>query len=217
MSRHSACVFSIMIAFGVAAATAWSANEDAREEKKANKETATPGADATTMGSVYCFALNDIDGKAVNLGEKFKGNVLLIVNTASQCGYTPQYADLQAVYDKYKAQGFQVLGFPANDFGAQEPGSDAEIKQFCSTKYHVTFPMFSKISVKGENKDSLYRYLTDETTNPKSGGEIKWNFTKFLVGKDGKVIARFESKIKPTDESVTKAVEAALGEKSAAH
>ena len=161
--------------------------------------------------SVLEYKVKDIDGKEVDLS-KFKGDVLLIVNTASNCGYTPQYKTLEAAYEKYKDKGFQVLAFPANEFGKQEPGSNAEIKTFCETKYHVTFPVFSKIVVKGEGSDPLYQFLTSKDTNPKLAGDIKWNFTKFLVNRKGEVIARFEPADKPEGDKVTKAIETALAE-----
>ena len=157
--------------------------------------------------SLYEFTLNSIDGQPAPLGA-YKGKVLLLVNVASKCGFTPQYKGLEAVYEKYKNQGLVVIGFPANNFGSQEPGSNEEIKTFCSRTYNVTFPMYSKISVKGEDKAPLYQYLTD--SNTATGGEIKWNFTKFLVGRDGKVIARFESKVDPASPEVTAAIEKAL-------
>ncbi len=157
------------------------------------------------------YQLKDIDGNDVDLS-KYKGEVILIVNTASQCGLTPQYKRLEAVYEKYKAKGFEVLAFPANEFGKQEPGPNAEIKEFCSTKYHVTFPLFSKIVVKGDGIHPLYKFLTSKETNPKFAGEIKWNFTKFLVNRKGEVIGRFEPREEPDSENVIKAVEAALAE-----
>ncbi|MBL8223464.1 MAG: glutathione peroxidase, partial [Bryobacterales bacterium] len=134
--------------------------------------------------SVHEFSMKTIDGKQASLAD-YKGKVVLFVNVASQCGYTPQYAGLQSLYEKYQGKGLVVVGVPANDFGSQEPGSDAEIKTFCSRNYNVTFPMLSKVVVKGSGKVPLYEYLTQ------TGGEVKWNFTKFLVGKDGKVRARF--------------------------
>ncbi len=157
--------------------------------------------------SVYDFTPKDIDGKAVKL-EKYKGKVLLIVNVASQCGLTPQYEGLQALYTKFKGKGFTVLGFPANEFGNQEPGSNAEIKEFCSSKYSVTFPMFEKIVVKGEKTDPLYKYLVASSDRPQD--EIEWNFAKFLIGKDGKVLKRFSPKTKPDDPQILKAIEEAL-------
>lgn len=162
--------------------------------------------------SVYDFKMKDIDGKDVKL-KKYKGSVLMVVNTASKCGYTPQYEGLQATFDKYKGKGFYVLGFPANNFGGQEPGTEKEIKEFCTTKYKVTFPMFAKISVKGEDQDPLYAYLTGKETNPEFAGEISWNFNKFLIDRDGKIVARFSSKDKPESEVVTQAIEKYLAEK----
>jgi glutathione peroxidase len=159
--------------------------------------------------SLYEFTLNSIDGQPAPLGA-YKGKVLLVVNVASNCGFTPQYKGLEAVYEKYKDQGLVVIGFPANNFMGQEPGTNEEIKTFCSRKYNVTFPMYSKISVKGDDKAPLYQYLTDTNANPTTGGEIKWNFTKFLVGRDGKVIARFEPKVTPDSADVTAAIEKAL-------
>jgi glutathione peroxidase len=168
--------------------------------------------DAKKPASVLDFHVKDIDGKDVDLA-KYKGHVLLVVNTASQCGFTPQYKDMEAVYEKYKDQGFEVLAFPANEFGKQEPGSNEQIKEFCSSKYKVSFPLFSKIVVKGEGMDPLYQFLTSDATNPKFSGTIPWNFTKFLVNKKGEVIARFQPRDKPTSESVTHAIETALAAK----
>jgi len=159
--------------------------------------------------NVLDFTLNSIDGKPAPLSQ-YKGKVVLIVNVASQCGYTPQYTGLEKIYEKYKDKGFVILGFPANNFGQQEPGSNEEIQAFCHSKYSVTFPMYAKISVKGADKHPLYQFLTDSQANPKTGGEIQWNFTKFLVGKDGKVIARFESAVEPEAAPVTSAIEKAL-------
>jgi glutathione peroxidase len=162
--------------------------------------------------SVLDFHVKDIDGKEVDLAS-FKGKVLLIVNTASQCGLTPQYKDLEETYEKYKGQGFEILAFPANEFGKQEPGNNEEIKEFCSTRYKVSFPLFSKIVVKGKGIDPLYQFLTSESTDPKFAGEIPWNFTKFLVNRKGEVIARFQPKEKPTALGVTEAIDKALAEK----
>lgn len=159
-------------------------------------------------GGVYNFTLNSIDGKPAPLAE-YKGKVVLIVNVASQCGYTPQYSALEAIYEKYKGQGFVIVGFPANNFGAQEPGTNEEIKTFCTRKYSVTFPMYSKISVKGADQAPLYAYLTKDT-GPGIAGDIKWNFTKFLVDKDGKVIQRFEPAVTPDSKEVTSAIEKQL-------
>jgi glutathione peroxidase len=159
-------------------------------------------------GSIYDFTLNSIDGKPMPLAT-FKGKVILVVNVASRCGFTPQYSALEAVYEKYKDQGFVILGFPANNFGHQEPGTNAEIKKFCSAKYNVTFPMYAKISVKGDDQAPLYKYLT-ESANPAYAGEIKWNFTKFLVDRDGHVVQRFEPDATPDSPQVTSAIEQAL-------
>jgi glutathione peroxidase len=166
----------------------------------------------TKASSVLDFHVKDIEGKDVDLAS-YKGKVLLIVNTASQCGLTPQYKDLEAIYEKYKDQGLEILAFPANEFGGQEPGSNKEIKEFCSTKYKVSFPLFSKVVVKGEGIDPLFDYLTSDATNPKFAGEIKWNFNKFLVNRKGEVIARFEPKVKPSTGPVTGTIEKALAEK----
>jgi glutathione peroxidase len=157
---------------------------------------------------IYGFTLNSIDGKPAPLAD-YKGKVVLLVNVASQCGYTPQYSGLEATYEKYKDQGFVILGFPANNFGAQEPGTNEEIKTFCTRKYSVTFPMYSKISVKGEDQAPLYAYLTKET-GPGIAGEIKWNFTKFLVDRDGKVVQRFEPAVTPDSKEVAAAIEKQL-------
>ncbi|MBK6751276.1 MAG: glutathione peroxidase [Acidobacteria bacterium] len=156
--------------------------------------------------SVYEFTLKDIDGKDVKL-DAYKGKVVMIVNTASKCGYTPQYEGLQALYDKYKDKGFVVLGFPANNFMGQEPGTEEEIKEFCTLKYKVTFPMFAKISVKGEDQHPLYNFLTNKATNPEFAGDISWNFNKFVMDRTGKVVARFGSKEIPQAETVVAAVE----------
>lgn len=167
---------------------------------------------ANLKKSFYKHTMKDIDGKDVKLS-KYKGEVLLVVNTASKCGYTPQYEGLEATYKKYNSQGFYVLGFPANNFGGQEPGTESEIKEFCTTKYKVTFPMFAKISVKGEDQDPLYAYLTSKEKNPEFAGDITWNFNKFLIDRHGKIVARFTSKDKPDGEAVTAAIEKYLAEK----
>ena len=162
--------------------------------------------------TVYNFTMKDIDGNDVKL-KQYKGKVLLIVNTASKCGYTPQYEGLETIYEKYEDQGLTILGFPANNFGGQEPGKNEEIKEFCESKYKVTFPMFAKISVKGDDQDPLYQYLTDKDLNPKFGGEISWNFNKFLIDRKGNIVARFTSKDTPESEQVTSAIEKYLSEK----
>ena len=154
---------------------------------------------------VYTFTLNSIDGRPAPLAD-YKGKVVLLVNVASQCGYTPQYSALEAIYEKYKNQGFVILGFPANNFGAQEPGTNEEIKTFCSRKYSVTFPMYAKISVKGSDQAPLYGYLTKDT-GAGIAGDIKWNFTKFLVDRNGKVVQRFEPAVTPDSTEMTAAIE----------
>jgi glutathione peroxidase len=159
---------------------------------------------------IYDIAVKDIDGKASTLNA-YKGKVLLVVNVASRCGFTPQYTALEAVYEKYGDKGYAVLGFPCNQFGQQEPGTSEEIKQFCTSKYSVKFPMFDKIEVNGPNRHPLYAALAGkESPFP---GDIKWNFTKFLIGRDGKIIKRFESATKPDAPEVIAAIEAALAAK----
>lgn len=161
---------------------------------------------ASNKHTVYDFKMKSIDGKTAPLS-KYKGKVLLIVNTASKCGYTPQYEGLESLYEKYRERGFEVLAFPANDFGQQEPGTDAEIEKFCSLNYKTTFPLFSKITVKGKGIHPLYAYLTKESPFP---GDIKWNFNKFLVGPDGQIAARFDSKTEPLSADVTDAIDRLL-------
>lgn len=153
--------------------------------------------------STHEFTMNSIQGKPFSLKE-FAGKPVLFVNVASRCGYTQQYKGLEELYRKYKAQGLVVVGVPANNFGAQEPGSDEDIATFCKRTYDVSFPMMSKVDVKGASMSPLYSYLT------KTGGDVKWNFTKFLVGKDGKVIERFEPGVDPLDGKLTGAIEKAL-------
>ena len=159
--------------------------------------------------SMYEFTMKDIDGKDVKL-DAYKGKVALIVNTASKCGLTPQYEGLQNLYDKYKDKGFVVLGFPANNFMGQEPGTEKEIKDFCNLKYKVSFPMFSKISVKGADQHPFYTYLTNKESNPGFEGDITWNFEKFLTDENGKIIARFSPRTLPDAPEVVEAIENAL-------
>lgn len=155
------------------------------------------------------FTVKKNDGSAVELN-RYRGQVLLIVNTASKCGFTPQYASLEKLYDSYKDRGLRILAFPANDFGAQEPGTDAEIRAFCTQNYNVTFDLFSKVTVKGPEKVALYHYLTEQEADPSLNGEIKWNFTKFLVDRQGHVVARFEPNVDPNTPAVREAVEKLL-------
>ncbi len=160
--------------------------------------------------AVYNVPLKDIDGKDTSL-KAFEGKVILAVNVASHCGNTPQYAGLESLYEKFKDKGLVIVGFPCNDFGAQEPGTNSEVKEFCTSKYHVTFPMMDKLHVKGPEQHALYK----ELSGPGSPfpGDVKWNFGKFLIGRDGKILARFEPGTKPEKDEVTKAIEAALAQK----
>ena len=160
--------------------------------------------------SIYDIPLKDIDGNATSL-KPYKGQVVLVINVASHCGFTPQYAALEAVYQKYKSQGLVICGFPCNQFGGQEPGTDTEIKQFCTAKYDVTFPMFDKLEVNGDNRHPLYVLLAGKDSP--FPGDIRWNFTKFVVGRDGKILNRFDSKVKPDSDEVTTAIETALAAK----
>lgn len=157
--------------------------------------------------SLTAIPLKDIDGKETAL-KAYSGKVLLIVNVASRCGYTRQYTGLQALQEKYSAKGFTVLGFPSNDFGGQEPGTEAEIKEFCSSTYKVSFPMFQKVKVKGAEKHPLYAALTGKQSPVP--GEVKWNFAKFLIGKDGTILKRWDSGTEPDDAELVAAIEAAL-------
>jgi glutathione peroxidase len=169
--------------------------------------TAIAGAEAH---SIYDFTMKSIDGQPVSL-ESYHGKVVLLVNVASKCGFTPQYAGLEAVFEKYKDRGLVIVGIPANNFAQQEPGTNEEIKKFCSNKYNVSFPMMSKVSVLGDDETPLYQFLTDKSANPAIAGDIKWNFTKFLFDRDGRPVARFEPAVKPDSPEVTAAIEATLG------
>src|SRR6266852_2896027 len=160
-----------------------------------------------SAGSIHDTPVKDIDGKDVSL-KPYRGKVLLIVNVASRCGFTPQYKELEAVYEKYKDKGLVVLGFPCNQFGGQEPGTNEEIKQFCASKFNVTFPLFDKIDVNGPNRHPLYASLAGKDSP--YPGDIKWNFSKFLISRDGKIVKRFESRVVPDSAEVTQAIEAAL-------
>ena len=162
---------------------------------------------ALSASSLYDTAVKDIDGKETTL-KPWQGQVVLIVNVASRCGFTPQYKSLEAIYEKYKDKGFAVLGFPCNQFGGQEPGTDEEIKQFCSSKYNVTFPMFDKIEVNGPQRHPLYVALAGKDSP--FPGDIKWNFNKFLISRDGRILKRFDSRVVPDSPEVQAAIEAAL-------
>jgi glutathione peroxidase len=163
------------------------------------------------MTTLHDFRMKRLEGGELNL-ETLRGRVALVVNVASKCGFTPQYEGLQKLQEQYAAQGLTVLGFPCNQFGAQEPGSPEEIQTFCTDNYGVTFPMFAKLEVNGAGAHELYQWLKREETTPEGPGEITWNFTKFLIGKDGRVIARFAPKIAPDDPVLVAAIEKALSE-----
>ena len=161
---------------------------------------------AAKTPSIYDFTMDDIDGKPVSLSQ-YRGKVLLVVNTASLCGNTPQYSELEKMYETYQDKGFEILAFPANNFGQQEPGTNAEIKGFCLTKYSVSFPLFSKISVKGSDKHPLYQYLTEQSPFP---GEVEWNFQKYLIDRSGNIVARYHHRTKPLSDDIVRGVETAL-------
>ena len=171
-------------------------------------------AAAPANGGPLDFVVKDIDGKDQNLAD-YKGKVVMIVNVASKCGFTPQYQQLEAVYKKYADRGFVILGFPANNFKGQEPGTDEQIKQFCTSKYDVTFPMMSKVSVVGDDQSPVYKFLTEKPTAGDFAGPIGWNFNKFLIDRNGNIIARFNSKTRPDDATVTEEIEKALEAKPA--
>jgi glutathione peroxidase len=161
---------------------------------------------------VLNFKVNSLDGQPVDLS-KYQGKVILMVNVASKCGYTPQYKGLEALYEKYGNEGLVILGFPANNFLSQEPGTNEQIAEFCQSKYGVKFDMFSKVSVKGDDQCPLYQFLTSKETNPKFGGPVKWNFEKFLINSKGEIVNRFRSPVKPESPEMTKAIEAELAKK----
>jgi glutathione peroxidase len=167
-------------------------------------------AEDKKVGNPLEHKMKGIDGKDVDLGQ-YKGKVVLFVNVASQCGYTKQYETMQALYEKFEKDGLVLVGVPSNDFGKQEPGTDEEIQKFCSSKYKVTFPMMSKVSVKGADKTPLYKSLT--AADPKKGGEVAWNFEKFLVNRKGEVVARFKSGVDPMSDELVKAVKVELDAK----
>ncbi len=190
-------VIAVLIISTVAIALTWDGGDPLKEgETMAEK-------------SVLDFTMKSIDGVDVKL-DSYNGKVLMLVNVASRCGFTSQYQGLEKIYSKYKEQGLVVMGFPANNFLWQEPGTNDEIKSFCTTKYSVTFPMFAKISVKGGEIHPLYKFLTSKQTNPEFGGGVSWNFNKFLVDRAGKVVARFASKDEPESDKVIQAIEQAL-------
>lgn len=161
------------------------------------------------MPSLYEFEMKDIDGQSKSLRD-FEGKVVLVVNVASKCGLTPQYDGLQRLYDEYKDRGLVVLGFPCNQFAGQEPGSDAEVKEFCTVNFNVDFPLFSKIDVNGESRAPLYGWLCGSEIGPEESGDVKWNFGKFLIGRDGQIMGRFDPSVEPESETLTAAIESVL-------
>lgn len=185
----------------------WKKHKDAPEVKKPTAKTQPPSG-------LYRHEFTDIKGKKVSFEKEYKDQVLLIVNVASRCGYTRQYSDLQKLYDQYKGSGLRIIGFPANDFGKQEPGSNSEILKFCQEKFSVTFDMMSKSSVKGNHINPIFKTLTTGNKNPALNGPVKWNFEKFLIGKDGELKARFRSKTKPFDKSLSKLINKELSAKN---
>ena len=169
----------------------------------ANKENASD--------NIRDIIVKDMNGKEVNIADNYKGKVLLIVNVASKCGNTPQYAGLEKLYEKYKDKGFEILGFPCNDFGGQEPGTNDQIKQFCTTNYNVTFKLFDKIKILGKDKSPLYTRLINNSVT--QTGDVKWNFEKFLIDRNGNIVARFGNKVQPESEEIIKAIEKELEKK----
>ena len=183
------------------------------ESASTSTATTAPSKEYLNMSGPLSITVKSLAGEDVNLAS-YQGNVVMIVNTASKCGLTPQYEKLQALHEKYHAQGLRILGFPANNFAGQEPGSNEQIAAFCQTNYGVAFDMFAKVSVKGDDQTPLYAYLTSEQTNGQFAGDITWNFEKFLIDKSGNVIARFDPKVTPDDPQVVEAIEAALAQGS---
>ncbi len=197
-----------ILSCGILAAGLFLASSCGREPEPSaspSEETAEPKPDASP--NLYSFELADIDGNPVALS-RFRGKVLLLVNVASKCGFTKQYEGLEALYESHRERGLEILAFPANNFGGQEPGTDAQIKEFCRATYGVAFPLFAKISVRGDDIHPLYRFLTGL---PQFGGDIPWNFTKFLVDRQGEVIGRYEPAVAPLDERIVGDIQAALG------
>jgi glutathione peroxidase len=195
---------SCSLLFVAVAALMCAAGQGADKDKKAKNDK----GDAKVPAALN-FKMKGLDGKPVDLS-KYKGKVVLMVNVASQCGLTPQYEALEGLHEKYAEKGLSVLGFPANEFGKQEPGTDEEIADFCKSNYEVKFDMFSKVVVKGDGQCPLYKFLTSKETDPKFAGDITWNFEKFLVNRDGEVVARFAPKVKPDSDEVVKAIETEL-------
>jgi len=209
--QNKIAVFVVIFAV-ITAAGCWVKNVFAQNVVREPTAVATHGS-TTQPASPLDFVVKDIDGNDARLSD-YRGKVVMIVNVASKCGFTPQYTGLEKLYKDYADKGFVILGFPANNFGHQEPGTDSDIKTFCTSKYEVTFPMMSKISVKGDDKAPLYKFLTEAPTAGDFKGEIAWNFTKFVVDRNGNVIARFASATKPDDEKLVGVVEKAIAAKA---
>lgn len=200
-------VVVMLLAFAWALTTGAGGSLAAEDEEAG----ARPGE---TQRKALDHPMKTIQGKKVNLAEKYKGKVVMIVNVASKCGYTPQYEQLQALHEKYSKQGLAIVGVPCNQFGQQEPGTEAEIVEFCESNYGVEFDLMAKVDVNGEKAAPLYKYLTSEKTDPKFPGKIKWNFEKFVFDREGNVVARFDSKAKPTSKEVVEVIEAELARKA---
>ncbi len=196
-----------------AAKTTTGKTTSAKTVKTAAKNTAKAKTNKGKVSPILNFRMNSLAGKPVDLSQ-YQGSVVMIVNTASKCGFTPQYAGLQKLHEKYAPQGLKILGFPANDFGQQEPGTDAQIGEFCQANYGVKFPMFSKIAVTGADKAPLYKLLTEPASDPQFAGEVGWNFEKFLISRDGKIVARFRSGVTPDSDEIKNAIEAQLAAKT---
>ena len=198
--KTSILILALVVIVVAAGGTIW------YRRAASGKNPASPGG---LVKSIYEVEARNIDGQSVSL-DQYRGKTLLIVNVASKCRFTPQYEGLQRLYDKYQSRGLVVLGFPANNFGGQEPGTEQEIVQFCSMKYNVKFPMFAKLSADGSDMHPLYQFLTNRQTNPKHAGPITWNFNKFLIDRSGQPIARFDSADRPESDKVVQAIENAL-------
>jgi glutathione peroxidase len=206
MKRIASVVIASVLCLTLASPLLFAEKGD--KEKKSEEKTAEKKGDEK-VGPALSFTMDSLDGKPVKLS-KYAGKVVLMVNVASKCGLTPQYDELEELHEKYHDKGLAVLGFPANEFGKQEPGSNQEIAEFCKKNHGVEFDMFSKVVVKGEGKCELYQFLTSKEKNGKFGGEIGWNFEKFLLNKHGEVVARFAPQVKPDAPEVIKAIEAEL-------
>jgi glutathione peroxidase len=195
MLRRTLIVFSLAVALG---GLTWTSDAREQGDKK--------------VPAVLNFKMTGLDGKEVDLAQ-FQGKVVLIVNVASKCGYTPQYKDLQAIYSKHSKDGLVILGVPCNQFGKQEPGTEKQIAEFCASEYGVTFPMLAKVDVNGDNACPLYKFLTSKDTDPKFAGKIGWNFEKFLISRNGEIVARFASNVDPAGEKFQKAITEELKKK----